>query len=89
MAPLREAALGDYLVRAIDIPFDLRDKLKQRGYRWRPAERRNGKVWRIMTTEPASELSWLKDEIYGGKADIPVHKVTAVSRFSERIWEIE
>ena len=46
MAVVREAALKeDFLVRAVDAPYDLRDKLRQRGYRWRPAQLPNGRVW--------------------------------------------
>ena len=53
MAAVREAALrDDYLVRAVDAPYDLRDKLKQHSYRWRPADLPNGKVWWTMTTDP-------------------------------------
>jgi len=48
LAVVREAALNEeYLVRAIDTPYDARMLLKARGYRWRPAELPNGKVWWI------------------------------------------
>ncbi len=89
MAVVREAALrDDYLVRAVDAPYDLRDKLKQRGYRWRPADLPDGRVWWAMTTEPEAEIAWLQAEIYGCKVEVPVHEITALSRFSERIWQI-
>jgi DNA polymerase-3 subunit epsilon len=88
IAAVREAALqDDYLVRAIDAPYDLRDKLKQRGYRWRPAELPNGKVWWTMTPDPEAEVAWLQAEVYGCKAEVPVHEITALTRFSERIWQ--
>jgi DNA polymerase-3 subunit epsilon len=90
MAVVREAALrDDFLVRAVDAPYDLRDKLKQRGYRWRPDGLPNGKVWWTTTSDPKAEIAWLRAEIYGGKADIPFHKISAVTRFSERVWEID
>ena len=41
-------------------PYDLRDKLKQRGYRWCPADLPNGKVWRTMTPDPEAEVAWLQ-----------------------------
>lgn len=89
MAAVREAALrNDYLVRAVDAPYDLREKLKQRGYRWRPADLPNGKVWWTMTTDPETEIAWLRAEIYARKVDVPVHEITASSRFSERVWKI-
>ncbi len=89
MAVVREAALqADYLICAVHAPFDLRDKLKQRGYRWRPADLPNGKVWWTVSTDPEEETKWLHEEVYGCKVEIPVHEITAFSRFSERIWKV-
>ena len=89
MAAVRETALqDDHLVRAVDAPYDLRDKLKQRGYRWRSADSPNGKVWWTMTPDPEAEIAWLQAEVYGHKAEVPVHEITALSRFSERIWQV-
>ena len=88
MSAVREAALrDDYLVRAVDAPYDLRDKLKQRGYRWRPADLPNGRVWWTMTSDPEAEVAWLRGEVYGRDASIPVHPITARERFSDRQWE--
>jgi len=90
MAVVREAALrDDYLIRALGAPYDVRDKLKQRGYRWRPADLHNGKVWWTTTNDPESEIAWLRDEVYGREAAIPVHPVTARERFSDRQWDFE
>ncbi len=90
MAAVREAALqADYLVRAVDAPYDLRDKLKQRGYRWRPADLPNGRVWWTMTSDPEAEVAWLRDEVYGREAEVPVHPITAHERYSDRTWEFE
>ena len=90
MSVVREGALrDDYLVRAVDAPYDLRDELKQRGYRWRPAELANGRVWWTMTTDTEAEIAWLQAEIYGNEFEVPVHKITALNRFSERIWQID
>lgn len=87
MDAVREAALGEeYLIRAVDAPYDLRLKLKERGYRWRPAEMSLGKVWWTITADPDAEVEWLRAEIYGRPANIPTHKVTALNRFSERLW---
>ena len=53
MHAVREAAVNDeYLVRAVDAPYDLRVKLKERGYRWRPAELPMGKVWWTISPDP-------------------------------------
>ncbi len=88
MAAVREAALRtDYLVRAVDAPYDLRDKLKQRGYRWRSADLPNGGVWWTMTPDPEAEIAWLQAEVYGRAAEVPVQEITALTRFSERVWQ--
>ena len=90
MSIVREAALqDDYLVRAVDAPYDLRAKLKQRGYRWRPADLQDGKVWWTTTTEPEAEIAWLRAEVYGREAPIPVHPITACERFSDRLWSFD
>lgn len=89
MEVVREAALqSDYLIRAVDAPYDLRDKLKQRGYRWRPAELPNGKVWWTTAIDPEAEVAWLVAEVFGRELEVPVHEITALNRFSERIWQI-
>jgi DNA polymerase-3 subunit epsilon len=90
MTVVREAALrDDFLVRAVDAPYDLRDKLKQRGYRWRPAELPNGRVWWTTTADPEAEIAWLSEEIYGREISIPVHPITALERYSERLWSFD
>jgi DNA polymerase-3 subunit epsilon len=87
MDVVREAALRDeYLIRAVDAPYDLRLKLKERGYRWRPAELPRGKVWWTITADPDGEIAWLRSEVYGYAAAVPTDKVTALNRFSERVW---
>ncbi len=90
MSVVREVALrDDHLVRAVDAPFDLRDKLKQRGYRWRPGELQNGKVWWTMTGDPDAEIAWLRGEVYGRDVEVPVHAITARERYSDRTWGFE
>ena len=90
MAVVREAALrDDFLVRAVDAPYDLLDKLKQRGYRWRPADLPNGKVWWTTTGDAEAEIAWLGEEIYGRQTLVPVHPITALERYSERLWSFD
>ncbi len=90
MSAVRDAALQEeYLIRAVDAPYDERLKLKDRGYRWRPAELPLGKVWWTITSDPAAEIDWLRTKIYGRDANVPTHKVTALNRFSERLWETQ
>mgnify|MGYP003627461943 CR=1 FL=1 len=87
MSAVREAALkADYLIRAVDAPYEMKDKLKQRGYRWRPAELQNGKVWWSTVDDPEAEIAWLRTEVYGRDATIPVDRIVASKRYSDRIW---
>ena len=88
MSAVRDAALQDeFLIRAVDAPYDERLKLKERGYRWRPAELPHGKVWWTITADPSAEIEWLRSEVYGRDANVPAYKVTALNRFSERLWQ--
>ena len=76
-AVVREATLRDaFLVRAVDAPYERRDKLKQRGYRWRPADLKNGRVWWTTTANAEAEIAWLCEEIYGQEISIPFHPIT-------------
>ena len=82
------AATPSYLIKAIDAPFNKRTVLRRNGYRWRPADQLNGKVWWIETHDPEKELEWLKKEIYNKETNIPMRKITALNRYSDRIWEL-
>jgi DNA polymerase-3 subunit epsilon len=89
MTEVREVALKKkYLIRAVDAPFEQRDALKSRAYRWRGAELKNGKVWWTIVDDPAAETAWLQDAVYGRHANIPVHPITALQRYSPRMWAL-
>lgn len=64
-------------------PFDSKDVLRERGYRW-DAERR---CWNRLLPKAAAkdESEWLKTAVYGGRpAQIEVEVLDAKIRFSER-----
>jgi len=55
------------VVKAFGSPFETKDKLKARGYRW-DAE---AKVWytAVKSAEALeAEAEWLKSQVYGGRA---------------------
>jgi DNA polymerase-3 subunit epsilon len=84
----REAALqAEYLICAVDAPFDEKDTLRDRGYRWRPAGLVNGKVWWTTCADKETEKAWLHSEIYRYEKEIPTQKVTALTRYSNRLWD--
>lgn len=73
-----------YRVQATGAPFDAKDVLKARGYRWDGA----GKVWhtRIANAEAfIAECAWLKQAVYGGRsARIEVEERDALSNYALR-----
>jgi DNA polymerase III subunit epsilon len=73
---------------AVGSPFEAKDALKARGYRW-TAECR---AWRTDVPEESvvDELAWLRSEAYGGRrmpADLPRFRIDARSRWSRRVPE--
>ena len=71
---------------AIRSPFDAKDKLKERGYRWFPGDGIREKCWyRIVSLEQeAAELAWLQEHVYQRPFNVPVTDLTAMDRYSER-----
>ncbi|SCX21699.1 DNA polymerase III PolC-type [Agrobacterium sp. DSM 25558] len=65
-------------------PFDMKDQLKARGYRWSDGNDGRPKSWWIEVGEEAidDELRYLRDEIYRyPDADPPTRRLTAFDRF--------
>jgi len=86
LSVVREAAMNEeYLVRAVNAPYYARQLLKARGYRWRPAELPNGKVWWTNTRDAEGEIAWLQSEVYGTIISVPVSQISALNRYSERM----
>jgi len=68
-------------------PFDLKDHLKARGYRWSDGSEGRPKSWWIEVDEVAAddELRFLRRDIYRFEdADPPVQRLTAFDRFKSR-----
>jgi DNA polymerase III subunit epsilon len=73
-------------VWAENAPFDFKDILKARGYRWNDGSDGRLRSWWSDLHPDAleGELAFLRAEIFQYDADIPVRHVTAVDRFSDR-----
>lgn len=74
-----------FKLRATGSPFESKDLLKARGYRWDGEAR----VWYCgLGSEEAlnAELAWLKAEVYGGRrsAQVEVEVLDALTRYSHR-----
>jgi len=85
LARLLEASrLHSFKLSATGSPFDSKDALRGRGYRW-DAER---KVWHTQLASQAeldAECVWLKAHVYGTRtAQVDVERLTALERFSGR-----
>ena len=67
--------------------FDFKDILKARGYRWNDGNDGQRKSWYRDVPEDIldEELSFLRKEIYQREVDVPVVKITAFDRFSDRV----
>ncbi|MCY1249767.1 hypothetical protein D9M72_633330 [compost metagenome] len=68
-------------------PFEMKDQLKGRGYRWSDGSDGRPKSWWIEIGEEAldEELRYLRTEIYRwSEADPPMVRLTAFDRFKAR-----
>jgi len=72
---------------AENAPFDFKDILKARGYRWNAGDNGKPRAWYKDVSEDDlnDELSYLKSDIYQYEADIPVTRFGPFDRFSERV----
>ena len=84
MAALLESARKKtHRIRALNSPFETKDALKARGYRWDNGTR----VWWIEVGEDAgeAELAWLAENVYGGRTGVPhVEALDATMRYTTR-----
>lgn len=86
-AKLLEAARRDTCrVWAEGSPFEAKDWLKSRGYRWSDGTGGQPKSWfrDVDETELEGELNLLRREVYGREVDLPVVRMSAYDRFSAR-----
>ena len=78
------AARPSFRLRATGSPFEAKDKLKSRGYRWDA----DAKVWACTVATPDlldAELAWLKAEVYGRRqASLDVETQDSLVRYSSR-----
>ncbi len=81
---LQAVSRPNYSLQATNAPFEAKDKLKARGYRWNAEQR----VWhtRLKTDEELdAEYTWLKEHVYGQRrALVQLEKQDAKVRFSNR-----
>lgn len=78
-----------YRLSATGAPFECKDKLKARGYRWDG----DARVWSCRLASDVlldAELAWLKAEVYGSRrAQVEVEVLDARTRFALRPGTLE
>jgi DNA polymerase-3 subunit epsilon len=75
-----------YRVWAQHSPYEVKDVLRRRGYRWNDGTDGSPRSWRIDVEEDKrdAELNYLRKEIYQRDVDIDWREITALNRFSNR-----
>jgi DNA polymerase-3 subunit epsilon len=85
-ALLERARKPSWRIWAENSPFELKDILKARGYRWNAEGSPFPKAWYTEVDDDAkdAELTFLKNEIYQRDIELLVRKIDAYNRFSDR-----
>ena len=85
---LKSARRTDIRLWAEGAPFDRKDVLKKRGYRWSPGEKGKRKAWYkdLSEEELEEEMKYLNDSIYPRAVGVlPTDKFNAKIRYSKRL----
>jgi len=83
----RSASKTEWLIRAVGSPYERKDVLKARGYKWRGDGLPHGRVWWTIVEDTDAEVAWLSEEVYGREISLNPTPVTALTKYSERLWE--
>lgn len=84
---LEHARQVSWRIWAVDAPFECKEQLKARGYRWNgEAAPDRPRAWYrdVSETEHEAEFGFLCEAIYGRTVELPVRRITAYERYSER-----
>lgn len=84
---LENARKATWRIWATYAPFDLKDTLRERGYKWNAGSNGSLKAWFIDVAEDQrqAELAFLQNEIYHREIDLPMRRIDAYNRFSSRV----
>ncbi|MBV1823682.1 3'-5' exonuclease [Komagataeibacter oboediens] len=71
---------------AENAPYEYKDMLRQRGYRWNDGTDGNPRAWSISLPEEQveAELAFLSAEVFARPVELPVTRITPWDRFSTR-----
>jgi DNA polymerase-3 subunit epsilon len=84
---LANARRNTFRIWALAAPFDCKDLLKQRGYRWNGGEDGRPRAWFRDLEEDlmADEEIFLGDKVYGGECRHETTRIDFSNRFSRRV----
>lgn len=84
---LEKARAKEQRIYAERSPFETKDTLRLRGYRWNNGDNGRPKAWYrdVPEADVDDELGWLREHIYGRPIDLPTTAITPFNRFSTRI----
>ena len=84
---LASARTPSFKVWALNAPFEKKDVLKQRRYRWSNGDGNQAKAWHTSVTaaELEAEETWLRETVYDGGKGWKVDRLDAKSRYSEGV----
>jgi DNA polymerase-3 subunit epsilon len=84
---MENARKPSWRIWAENSPFEFKDILKARGYRWNGDGSANPRSWYLDIDDEAKapELEFLRSEIYQREIDLVVKKIDAYNRFSDRV----
>jgi len=84
---LERARTPTYRIWAENSPFDLKDILKARGYRWNGEGTGMPRAWftDVSAATRENERCCLRCDIYRGEIELMVRRVDAYDRFSDRV----
>lgn len=83
---LQRARTPSWRIWAENSPYDFREILKARGYRWNQGDNGRPKAWYIDVEDAAreAELAFFKTDIWQRDVDISPRRIDAYDRFSDR-----
>ena len=85
-ALLDHARQNEYRIWALGSPYDSKDILKARKYRWNDGENHLPKSWYldVSSDQRQSEIDYLHREIFGQEVELRIDLITAFDRYSNR-----
>ncbi|MEO5989778.1 MAG: 3'-5' exonuclease [Candidatus Eisenbacteria bacterium] len=80
---LASARTSTVRVRAVNTPYETKDILRARGYRWDPGDIDHAKAWCVELPEiqKDAELVWLDANVYRGRGKAGIEPVDPLTRY--------